>query len=27
MNSDHRNPPETPAAAAWELFVETRRAE
>ena len=24
---NHRNPPETPEGAAWELFMEIRRAE
>ena len=27
MNSDHRNSPETPEGAAWELSLEIRRAE
>jgi hypothetical protein len=27
MSADNRNPPETPEAAAWELFQEIRRAE
>ena len=27
MNARDRNPPETPEAAAWELFMEIRRLE
>ena len=27
MSADHRNLPETPEGAAWELFLEIQRAE